>query len=347
MGKKVAPKRKQFDRKLAGPEQDKDSIERAAKKAKITRAIPVGKPRAYTVSVAVPSSVVAAAPTLDLRTILAGQIGRALSIHSIDEIVIYDDQQHQKHEPGSFLARVLQYMETPQYMRKALVPVHNDLKAAGLLPLLEAPHHPRVDDTTRFREGVTVGEYRKEGGSLVDVGCYQRAHVPQVIQSGVRVTVELTKPIAARDTKKGQPPMPAKVISPKTIPQQTGLYWGYTIRVAESLSQARSETTYKDGYDLTIGVSDISGENVQDAMTKRTGNPFKHLLVVFGAPGGGLEEAIDSDENLRVSGEDAKLLFDELVMPNQHLGTRSLRLEESLTLVMSTLQPMILKHGQA
>ncbi|KAI9669114.1 MAG: hypothetical protein M1831_000706 [Alyxoria varia] len=47
--------------------------------------------RRYTVSVALPGSVIANAQTHDLKTQLAGQIARALTVFRIDEIIIYDD----------------------------------------------------------------------------------------------------------------------------------------------------------------------------------------------------------------------------------------------------------------
>jgi predicted SPOUT superfamily RNA methylase MTH1 len=67
---------------------------------------------------------------------LVAKVARALAIHNVDEIVIYEDRSsahngQQKINPNLFLARVFQHMETPQYMRKTLVPFHEDLKAAG------------------------------------------------------------------------------------------------------------------------------------------------------------------------------------------------------------------------
>jgi predicted SPOUT superfamily RNA methylase MTH1 len=53
--------------------------------------------------------------------------------------------------PDVFFARVMQYLETPQYLRKALFPIHPDLKLAGLLNPLDAPHHLRAG-TKRERE---------------------------------------------------------------------------------------------------------------------------------------------------------------------------------------------------
>lgn len=52
--------------------------------------IPLG--RAYTVSVALPGSIIANAQTAELRTCLAGQVARALAIFSVDEVVVFDEQ---------------------------------------------------------------------------------------------------------------------------------------------------------------------------------------------------------------------------------------------------------------
>ena len=51
-----------------------------------------------------------------------------------------------------FLARILQYLETPQYLRRFLFPVHKDLRYAGLLNPLDCPHHPRATAFVPYRE---------------------------------------------------------------------------------------------------------------------------------------------------------------------------------------------------
>ena len=92
-------------------------------------------------------------------------------------------------DPHAFLARILQYVECPQYLRKRLFPMHPDLQFAGLLPPLDAPHHLRRGDVSCYREGVVVVDVSKPpsadgggddggddggGGSLVDCGVPNR-----------------------------------------------------------------------------------------------------------------------------------------------------------------------------
>ena len=61
---------------------------------------------------------------------------------------------------------------------RALIPMHPDLKYAGMLPPLDAPHHLRSTEWGPFREGV-VRRSAKGEGSWVDVGLDKDAHIPQ------------------------------------------------------------------------------------------------------------------------------------------------------------------------
>jgi hypothetical protein len=72
----------------------------------------------------------------------------------------------------------------------------------------------------------------------------------------------------------------------------------------------------------------------------------RHLLVAFGGPLGGLEEAIEADEDLKVGGDEAAELFDLMIDPNGKSGTRSLRLEESMMMVLPALRPVIASKGK-
>lgn len=67
------------------------------------------------------------------------------------------DPNRGKTDPNVFLARILQYLETPQYLRKMLFPISVDFKFVGLLNPLDCPHHMRSDDfRLPYREAVVV-----------------------------------------------------------------------------------------------------------------------------------------------------------------------------------------------
>lgn len=120
-----------------------------------------------TISIAVPGSILENAQTQELRTYLAGQIARAASIFQVDEVVVFDDYSDKAMKKTAEiedvaglktgrhccvqLARILQYLECPQYLRKHFFPIHNDLKFAGMLNPLDSPHHLRQDNDFPFR----------------------------------------------------------------------------------------------------------------------------------------------------------------------------------------------------
>jgi hypothetical protein len=93
----------------------------------------------------------------------------------VDEVIVFDDSGQSITSAGDplagefrgasnkgsgdssvFLGRLLQYLETPQYLRKALFPIHKDLKYAGLLNPLDCPHHLRQFEKSKWREGLTI-----------------------------------------------------------------------------------------------------------------------------------------------------------------------------------------------
>ena len=103
-----------------------------------------------------------------------------------------------KGDPNAFLARILQFVETPQYLRRRLFPEHPDLKLAGLLNPLDAPHHMRQNEQSPFREGATLsqppGERPGGGkiyGSFVDVGLKHPVLIDRKLKAGMRVTVKM------------------------------------------------------------------------------------------------------------------------------------------------------------
>ncbi|VDP38106.1 unnamed protein product [Soboliphyme baturini] len=138
--------------------------------------------RNYTVSVAVPGSILDNAQTHELRTYLAGQIARAAAIFEVDEIVVFDEFSKTTEKLYGFtqnsnilMVKILRYLECPQYLRKHMFPLQKDLRYAGLLNPLDCFHHFRVTDlSVPYREGVVLDKSVKAGrGSFVYVGLHK------------------------------------------------------------------------------------------------------------------------------------------------------------------------------
>jgi predicted SPOUT superfamily RNA methylase MTH1 len=305
----------------------------------------------YTVSVALPGSICANAQSMELRTYLAGQIARAVCIFNIDEVIIYDENAAplptdeefrgatRKSNPSVFLARVLQYLETPQYLRKALFPIHQDLKYAGLLNPLDAPHHVRETEDVPFREGVVVNRPAKVGsvGSWVNVGLKKDALIDQSLQPGVRVTVQVTDPKGSTSIERKL--LKGTAVAPSLPRTSAGLYWGYQTRLAAGMQSVWDECPFVGGYDLTIGISE-RGRNIHTSENRLP--KFRHLLLVFGGLRG-LEDSLSADQSLRSS--DPAELFSLHLNPCPKQGSRMLRTEELIPIALAALQGQILSNN--
>jgi hypothetical protein len=133
---------------------------------------------------------------------------------------------------GVHLARVLQYLECPQYLRKALFPIHPDLKYAGLLNPLDAPHHLRSNEPSKYREGVAT-KLMCEDGTYVDVGLHKPVKVDLKVEPGTRVTVELGPKVKQPEEGGGT----GRLVSPRTPREEADLYWGYEVNNSKFLIQ--------------------------------------------------------------------------------------------------------------
>merc|ERR1712126_414874 len=196
------------------------------------------KGRNYTVSVALPSSILENAQSPELRTYLAGQVARALVIFNVDEVVIFSEGSPIKEGQAKFkgatkatdssvmFANILQYLECPQYLRKDFFPFHKDLQYAGLLNPLDCPHHMRMDDISDYREGVTLNRPTKEGkGSFVNAGMRKEVLADKHLTPGVRVTLKMDPHDAKAINERKY--MSGKIVSPATPREEAGIYWGY------------------------------------------------------------------------------------------------------------------------
>uniref|UniRef100_A0A8C2MVI5 SPOUT domain containing methyltransferase 1 n=1 Tax=Cricetulus griseus TaxID=10029 RepID=A0A8C2MVI5_CRIGR len=334
---KKEEKKKWKDLKMMKKLERQRAQEEQAKRQEEEEAAQSEQGRPYTLSVALPGSILDNAQSPELRTYLAGQIARACTIFCVDEIVVFDEEgQDTKTVEGEFkgvgkkgqacvqLARILQYLECPQYLRKAFFPKHQDLQFAGILNPLDSPHHMRQDEESEFREGIVVDRPTKAGhGSLVNCGLKKVG-----MEGGLWHTL---RTLAKCKTYKGT------VVSSQDPRTKAGLYWGYTVRLASCLSAVFAEAPFQDGYDLTIGTSE-RGSNVASAQLPS----FRHALVVFGGLQG-LEAGVDADPNLEVS--EPSVLFDFYVNTCPSQGSRTIRTEEAILISLAALQPGLTQAG--
>lgn len=267
--------------------------------------------------VAIPDSLVSDSYHLREKTSKIGMIGRACSIFGVSKIYIYKDLSGNYEEDGETIKTILEYMETPQYLRKRIFKKLKALTYAGLLPPLRTPHHKleiplsdvKVGD---LREGVAI----KSGDRmLVDVGLSSLIPLEGMVKNGERLTVVFTSPF---------PDLRCRLAKKDEIRD----YWGYEVKTAPSLGKLvksiKSELiilTSKKGKTITKFWSELINE------VKRANS----ILLVFGSPRRGVFEIL-SDENMNPI-QISK--FTVNIIPDQKTAT--VRTEEALLASLAIL----------
>lgn len=135
----------------------------------------------------------------------------------------------------------------------------------------------------------------------------------------------------------------AEPVGPEEPREESGYYWGYSVRKAACLSDVFTECTYDGGYDVTIGTSErgIDSQQLYSGSEEEKVNGFKHLLVVFGGVAG-LEVAVKNDAEFQKLGVvEAKDVFDRWVNVCPGQGSRTIRTEEAIWIGLMGLRRLV------
>lgn len=276
-------------------------------------------------SIAIPASVISDTPHLREKTAKIGLIGRAAAIFRVQEIILYPDNPHANQSRDlNFLSKLLNYIESPQYLRKRLFKIEPDLQYAGILPPLRTPHHPisgknRDLKIGEYREGLIISQIKE--GFQVDIGVENPALLRdrsfsvgerqtfQVLKAGERVEVQ--------------------VVNREDIAS----YWGFKVRIE---SKSFGHLIELDQFDLTIATARLGSKNLNGVLDKinQRWQRAQKILIAFGAPSRGLHEIV-KDEGLKLEN-----ITDFIVNTIPQQGTATVRTEEALlaTLAIFNIQ---------
>ncbi len=287
----------------------------------------------YTLSILIPSSIVDNAQSKELRTYLIGEIARTLGIFKISEVIIFHDKlKDNSKDYINYFIKNLQYLETPQYLRKTLFPVSDDLKLSGLMNPLESQHHLRKDEWSPYREGCVLNRPVNGEYSWVNIGLNKDCKINQKLPPKTRVTVKLNE-TGFNNKLKFYTGTPVSMSEPFL---QNGTYWGYVIRVCETYDDIFKNSIYKEGYDFIIGTSD-KGENYRTADFNKKKN-FKHCLIIFGGISG-IEGMMVDDEHNQINEGNIEKNFDLYLNTCMNQGLRTIRTEEAILISLAVIRP--------
>jgi predicted SPOUT superfamily RNA methylase MTH1 len=273
-------------------------------------------------SIAIPASIISDTPHLREKTSKIGLIARAAAIFRVQEIIVYPDNARMNQTRDlNLVAKILNYIETPQYLRKNLYKIEPDLQYAGILPPLSTPHHPNSGKNRdlkigEYREGIILNQTKE--GLIVDIGVQNTALLREKHFSvGERLTVQVIKNSDNR--------IEIQTVNRNDIPT----YWGFQVKVENKTFGHMLQT---EQFDLVISTARIADNfvNIADKIAKRW-NKAERVLIAFGAPSRGLHE-IAKEEGIRL-----ETISDFIVNSVPKQGTTTVRTEEALLISLSLL----------
>jgi predicted SPOUT superfamily RNA methylase MTH1 len=257
--------------------------------------------------IAIPDSSLIESQTILEKSYKISQISRSCSIFCVNKVFIYHDRSTKAEKIDKKILRtILEYLDTPPYLRKKIYPKMWILKHAGILAPIKSPHHKPLIDIKNIKENeIRVGYVEKKIDSLyVDVGLknlikYKGTHL------GKKVLVKISN--------KGH------LLAEDIAKEEIDGYWGYDVHFRESLSALLEDTkcevlmTSVEGSPFTKHVGDLM----------RRVKVSKNLLIVFGAPKFGLRKIMECENKSITQSFHFLNMF-----PNQ--GTQTVRLEEAI-----------------
>ena len=231
-------------------------------------------------AVAIPDTVLEERDSLREKTVKLGAIARACSIYGVDVVQVFRDEKRGRGE-GALIRKVLEYLETPQYLRRRLYSLDESLKYAGLLPPLRIPSHkPKVPlervGPGEVREGVTGSD------GTVDIGLDRAPRLGTRVPAGRRVTVRVTS----------MSPFSAEIADRS----QAHEYWGYTVELASV-----EDVLADKGYALRVATSRY-GNTLQSQVFRLRESLLKagSVKLIFGSPSRGLFDIVGQQLTQRV-----------------------------------------------
>ncbi len=274
--------------------------------------------------VAIPDSSLSDEQTKRDKSIKLGQFARACSIFRVKKIFVYHDSVSDfEQEDPALIRTILRFLDTPQYLRKALYPKMNQLEYAGILHPIKAPHHKAPQDIKTIRPGeIRTAVIAKVKGKLyVEAGLGALVPFEGQGHEGKKVNVKFTS---------GYPNLRAAEATDSEIQE----YWGYEVKEVQSLSKLISSLEKTETIFTSRRGSLLRNNEVK--LSERLKNA-QNLLVVFGAPKHGVQDILARE------GGSIKPEFVINMFPNQ--ATETVRLEEALLGTLAILNSTFLQKN--
>lgn len=299
------------------------------------------------ISVAIPDSSLSDEKGLREKTLKIGKFARTFSIFGVEKIVIYKDPTETRKKSDMFLLNlILEFLNTPQYLRKSIYPMNSDLSYIGLLPPIRAPQHMNKVRIKDVKVGeIRVGVLHDKNSMLKKMDRKTFTNTDKSIinfnkeRFDYYIDVGLDYPIPflgeGRDGEKvvvkfvnSYPHLKVIKASGRDLEK---LYLGYSIVKVNSLEDFLKKLDEKTFVIFTSKNGRIFKS--VEFQFKQSINNFENLLIVFGSPSKGIKEIYTNYHTTKNS------MYLNM-FPDQK--TQTIRLEEAILGTLTLLNHFLL-----
>jgi predicted SPOUT superfamily RNA methylase MTH1 len=294
------------------------------------------------ICIAIPDSSLSDEMGLREKTIKIGKFARAFSIFGVEKIVIYKDPTEKKQRSDMLLIKlILEFLNTPPYLRKSIYPISNNLSFTGLLPPIKAPHHKNKVNLKDVKLGeIRVGLLQDRSYLIHHVEKNKFSHGHKFISSDNKANYELYIDVGldclipylgeGNHGEKVVVKFINKYPNLKVVRASTkdleNLYFGYSIEKVTSL-----EEFFKNLEQKTFVIFTSKNGRIFKTAQSQLNESIKHcenLVIVFGSPSKGIKEIYPNYDKTKHSMYLNMFPFQK---------TQTIRLEEALLGTLSII----------
>ncbi|MEM4275429.1 MAG: putative RNA uridine N3 methyltransferase [Candidatus Nitrosocaldaceae archaeon] len=266
--------------------------------------------------VALPDSSLIDANTLIEKSRKVAILARIFAIFRVKKIIIYHDQSYHGYD-GKILKLILEFMNTPPYLRRLVYKKMPELAYSGLFEPLNAPHHKpykRLEDIKEgeVRQGIII---KKHGLPYAEVGLDQLIPIEGDYKEKGIINFIFTA---------SYPNLKCRIARSEEIKE----YWGYNIIFYNKLSRIMDRFDYVI---LTSRKGKLASKFEEEI--SRVVKDKERIVIVFGSTKHGVREILNMEDY------DKPLKYIYNFFPYQ--GVITIRIEEAILGVLSILNHII------
>lgn len=273
----------------------------------------------YNISISIPTSSLIQENSLIEKSLKVAWFARSASIFGIRNIFIYEDEKESVlRKDFTVLALLLEYLNVPQYLRKNVFSMREELQYAGILPPLKTPHHAKKIELKKISKGdIRVGMVSRVSGKKIYLDLGLGKEVPLFVNHDQKsYNYKIGNLLNVKFISKF-PNLQVKEIPEKDIEK----YWGYHVKFISNFYSFITEIKNDTLILVTTKKGTMFKDKKHEIATKLEN--FNNIVIFFGSPFRDLDELFPS-----VAWNQIPNIYFLNMFPCQN--TETIRLEEAV-----------------